>query len=187
MGSAIETTSTLDPVVIKTIGLLLAGSLISLALWQILTLRQTLATLNVRRSLVKRARLFLRRQCLRRLQMHVLLGLAGIGMLVGIYVPPQIHPLLWTSAWCSVIFLLSWAMLLALVDYISIRLHFSGPLQQQNAEKLNLEYQLKCIREALAKEKADARLADNADARNAAAAVDVEGGQAPNKDDTKGE
>lgn len=143
----------LDPNVVKIMGLLLAGALISVALWQIPSLRKVLTLLDQNRRLVRRDLLFIRRQTWRRIQMHFMLGLAGLGMLAGLYIPPLVHPLIWASSWCLVILFLFWAMILALADYLSIRLHFGRSLQQQASDKVSLEYQMKMIREALERQK----------------------------------
>ena len=101
---------------------------------------------------------FLRLQGRRRLQMHFLLGLAGFCMLAGIYIPPQNHLTTWSLFWLLSIIFICWAMLLALVDYVSIRLFFGVTSQKADIERMRLEFEL---RRALEEKKANQKEEEN--------------------------
>lgn len=132
---------TIEPTLVKTIGLILAGLLISVAIWQIRFYLYALK--NVKGKHIKpRDLLFRTRQAGRRLQMHALLGLAGVGMLIGFYLPVKYAPLMWTLDWLFVLILLFWASLIACVDYISIRLYYMGMERQDRVEQIQHEYEL---------------------------------------------
>lgn len=90
-----------------------------------------------------RDKTYLQRQSFRRLQIHILLGVTGILMLCGIYIPVREYVQAWTIIWLAIIILLCWAMLLALVDYISIRLHFGRSEMENRIEKIRLDYEIR--------------------------------------------
>lgn len=133
----------IHPVLTKFFGLGIAGCLISVAIWQFLILRRFLASLQCNKSLSKRDKVYLQRQTFRRLQIHILLGLAGILMLFGIYLPALEYPQVWAIVWFAIIILLCWAMLLAMVDYVSIRLHFGRSEIENRIEKLRIDYEIR--------------------------------------------
>ena len=86
------------------VGLFIAALLISVAVWQMRYYKNVLSTIRLR-NLKRRDFLFYSRQAGRRFQMHGLLGLAGLGMAVGFYIP-HTRPLLWTVLWIFVIIFL---------------------------------------------------------------------------------
>ncbi|MDO5581617.1 MAG: hypothetical protein Q4G69_10825 [Planctomycetia bacterium] len=97
------------------------------------------------RKLKKRDQQFLIRQGSRRLQLHILLGLAGISMLFGIWLPAKAFPACWAAAWFIAILTLCWAVLLACVDFISIKLFYLGEERQDRIDQIQKDYELRAI------------------------------------------
>lgn len=97
------------------------------------------------RKLKQRDQQFVVQQASRRLQLHLLLGLAGVSMLIGIWLPPKSFPYCWTGAWFIAILALCWAVLLACVDFISIKLFYMGEERQDRIEQIQKEYELRSI------------------------------------------
>lgn len=85
-------------------------------------------------------------------------------MLVGIYMPAREHLQAWTIVWLAIIVLLCWAMLLALVDYVSIRLYFNRSEMENRIEKIRLDYEIRKFDEE--RDGKSARQNDSNDSKN---------------------
>lgn len=118
----------------KTLGLCIAGLIISIAIWQFQVIRIDVVILKGKKNITREQR-FQLRQGRRRLQMHGLLGLAGLCMLVGIYIPHLYYPLYWFLAWLLTIIFTLWTMMLALIDSLSIKLFFHSEQSKTDNDK----------------------------------------------------
>lgn len=87
-------------------------------------------------------RIFLRRQYRRRLQISVLIGISGLCMFLGLHVSHITQPMRFLLAWGLAIIFLSWTILLALVDVMSIRLYFKRVRNKNLVEELKIRYEL---------------------------------------------
>lgn len=140
----------------KLTGLFLAFVLLSFALWQFRVLTRRSAIIMAKRDrMEKELFVFLHRQTTRRFQMNLLFSLASLGMLAGLSITPQAFPHLFLFLWGAVLFLLVGGMFLSLVDFVAVRLHYTLEKQQNEAEKIGLEYALKHFQKAEKEEKSD--------------------------------
>ena len=128
-------------------GLFLALILLGFAFWQFRVLVRRSAVIMAKRDRIEKDLFaFLHRQTTRRFQMCLLFSLAAVGMLVGLLIPPADYPRLFLFLWGGVLCLLVWGMFLAFVDFVAVRLHYSLEKQQNEAEKLGLEYVAKSLK-----------------------------------------
>lgn len=94
-----------------------------------------------------RAQKFHHRQALRRVQLSTLVGIFAVLMLLGLYIPAHEYPRAWGLVWIAALGFLLWGGAIALVDVVSIRLFYSGEIDQQYADKLVLDYKMKKFQE----------------------------------------
>lgn len=64
----------------------------------------------------ERERDFRQRQLRRRMQVSVMLGLIGLGMILGLYINQQQRPNLFVGFWSGLMLVVLWVIALALVD-----------------------------------------------------------------------
>ena len=150
------------------LALAIAGLAIACAIWQF-----RIQLDKVRRPSIyfqgesQRNLKFLRRQAKRRVQLACLAGIFGALMLVGLFLPYERYPQLWGIVWILALLFLGWAGCLALVDFVSLKLHFGIELDRQRAEKLALDYKMKKFHEQSLQELEQARREDAADEADA--------------------
>lgn len=89
-----------------------------------------------------RERLYLSRQAWRRLQIAVLVGIAGFCMLLGMTIPFGDHPRFFALSWFGAILFGTWVVVLAGVDWIATWLYFGEARQINRAERLALRYKM---------------------------------------------
>ena len=82
---------------------------------------------------------FLRRQCRRRLQTSVMIGLVGIAVLVGYWIT---SPWVAVIYWACVVWVVLWIGLLAMADLVSTRVYFARLCQEQLDEQAGLRAEL---------------------------------------------
>ena len=93
-------------------------------------------------DLPKRWGVFLNRQHRRRLFIVILIGLSGLAMLIGAFVPRQTLPKTFILVWLLAVLFLLWTILFALLDMISISTFFSRSKRQDDAERAKLRYEI---------------------------------------------
>ena len=139
--------SAIENSTIKTISLIISGFLISCAIWQIRELLRKKQVLNADRQMARRTKVFFLHQNRRRIQINAMLGIVGVLMLIGMYIPIEDFPGYSAAVWFLVILFIFWIMLLAFIDYCSIRLHYSNMDRRYGAEQIQLRYELEKYRE----------------------------------------
>ncbi|NIL96213.1 MAG: hypothetical protein GTO53_02665 [Planctomycetales bacterium] len=77
----------------------------------------------------------------RRMQASLMIGLTGVAIVVGNWLPAD--PLLYGIYWAAVILAVFWIVLLALADLIHTRRHFQRLRDQQLVEQAQLGQQLR--------------------------------------------
>ncbi|MDO4586195.1 MAG: hypothetical protein Q4C95_02755 [Planctomycetia bacterium] len=95
---------------------------------------------------------FQKRQLKRRFWVSLLLGIAGLAMLIGIYMTPQDTAAswslaVWTLAWLIAILSMFSVIWFALSDYLAIQLHYSNDREKRKIEKICLDYELEKYRQ----------------------------------------
>lgn len=130
-----------------------------------------------------RAKKFFKRQALRRVQLSAMVGLFGVLMLVGLYLPYQIYPRAWGIVWTAALIVLVWGGAIAAADLLAVRLFYAAELDKQNAEKLALDYKMKKFQEQSLKELEAAK----ASAANEDADEDTSANDGQNNDPQKSE
>ena len=126
---------------IKTIFLALAAFAIGYAVWQSFVLGRSLRSIDSREP-EKGERVFQRRQHRRRIQISILIGICGACMFAGVHFSHETHKGYFALSWALATLFISWTMLLALVDAMSIRLHFKRIHNRNIAEESKFRYQL---------------------------------------------
>jgi hypothetical protein len=115
--------------------------MITYAIWHSRILWGT--SLAVREEgLSKRWSLFLNRRHRRRLQIAILIGLSGLSMLIGAFVPRQTLPKTFIFVWLLAVLFLLWTILFALLDMVSISTFFSRSKRQDDAERAKFRYEI---------------------------------------------
>ena len=137
------------PPIADLIGLTVGVIAVSFAFWQFRIQRDKAKNPDYYfRDESDRERKFLTRQASRRSQLSVLVGLFGVFMLAGMHLQAYgTYPRAWAVCWLIALIFLVWGGALAFVDVVSIRLHYSGELDRQRAEKLALDYKMKKFHE----------------------------------------
>jgi len=129
------------PSLIETFFLLLAAFTIGYAIWQSIALLKSLRVLDTLEQ-EKWDRVFQRRQHRRRIQISVLIGICGLCMFAGLHFSHETQPGLFAISWAFAILFIFWTILLALVDAMSIRMHFKRLQNRNLAEETKYRYQL---------------------------------------------
>lgn len=128
----------------KLTGILISGTLLAFVIWQLGVLRE-----RYRVVIAKKDRMtaelfsFLFRQTMRRINLSLLFALASVCIAVGCLISWRDHPRVFLISWAAATVLLLWGMILALFDFIAVRLHYSIEERQNEAERIGLEYALK--------------------------------------------
>ena len=125
----------------KPFFLFLSAFAIGYAIWQLRVLTKSLRTLQSREQ-EERDRIFLGRQHRRRIQISVLIGICGLCMFAGIHFSSETQKGLFALSWALAILFIFWTILLALVDAMSIRMHFGRIHSRNLAEEAKYRYQL---------------------------------------------
>ena len=125
----------------KLFFLFLSAFAIGYAIWQSMVLTKSLRTLQWREQ-GERDRVFLQRQYRRRIQISVLIGICGLCMFAGIHFSHETQKGLFALSWGLAILFIFWTILLALVDAMSIRMHFRRIHSRNIAEEAKYRYQL---------------------------------------------
>ncbi len=124
-------------------GILAVGYIVG----QFLYLRNSYRNLQRLLSTDSKEAVFLRRQFRRRIQIAVLSGLGGICMIAGMLFSPKAYPSYFVFSWVLAAGFLIWTILLALVDFSSIRLYYrqirNRNIDEENRLRLKLEQELK--------------------------------------------
>jgi hypothetical protein len=87
-------------------------------------------------------RRYLRGRYRRRMQSSAMLLLAGLAMHAGQRIDWQRQPTLYVFLWCGVALVVSWVIVLALVDIVATRLHLARLERQRVVEKAKLTAEL---------------------------------------------
>lgn len=152
------------------LALAIAGLALAFAIWQFRIQLDKVRRPDVYfRGESSRDQKFFRRQAKRRVQLAALAGVFGALMLVGLFLPYERHPQLWGIVWILALLFLGWAGCLALVDFVSVKIHYGAELDRQRAEKLALDYKMKKFHEQSMQELEKARREDaddGADSQN---------------------
>ena len=129
------------PSLIKTTFLLLSAFAVGYAVWQSIVLTQSLKSLQSQDQ-EKWDRVFQRRQHRRRIQISILIGICGLCMFAGVHFSHETQKGLFAISWALAVLFISWTMILALVDAMSIRMHFRRIHNRNIAEETKYRYQL---------------------------------------------
>ncbi|MDR1383921.1 MAG: hypothetical protein LBJ67_08775 [Planctomycetaceae bacterium] len=119
--------------------------MITCAVWFAQRLWQTLGKVHQETNsgnLSQRSGVFLNRQFRRRIQVAVMIGLSGFFMAVGACIPTKNHPKVFILLWGLAILLLLWSIVIAVIDAISVSVHYSRIHHQQIAEQIRVQYEL---------------------------------------------
>lgn len=88
-----------------------------------------------------------RRQFRRRVQSTAMLGLLAVGLLAGYWVrPPRVATLSFSVYWGGMLFVVFWVALLAIVDMIATRFHYSRLQRDCLMEEVKLRAELRRLR-----------------------------------------
>ncbi|MCL2348511.1 MAG: hypothetical protein FWC50_09665 [Planctomycetaceae bacterium] len=131
----------IDNLILHNTILLIAGLMITYAIWHSRILWGTPQVVPDE-GLSKRWGVFLNRQHRRRLQIAVLIGLSGLSMLIGAFVPRQTFPKTFILVWLLAVLFLLWTILFALLDMVSISTFFSRSKRQDEAERAKFRYEI---------------------------------------------
>ncbi|MGL6195717.1 MAG: hypothetical protein ACRC2T_12950 [Thermoguttaceae bacterium] len=115
---------------------------ISFAIWQTRSLSFSLRQLKDNDDVSKGEEIFLRRQYRRRIQISILIGLCGICMFAGMGFSPAKSPNYFVFSWALAILFIFWTMILACLDFFSIKMHYKRISNKNIAEEMKLKYQL---------------------------------------------
>jgi len=129
------------PNFIKTTFLLLSAFAIGYAVWQSIVLAKSLRVLATQEQ-EKWDRVFKRRQHRRRIQISVLIGICGLCMFAGVHFSHETQKGFFALSWALAILFIFWTMILALVDAMSIRMHYKRIHNHNIAEETKYRYQL---------------------------------------------
>jgi len=129
------------PSFIKTFFLFLSAFTIGYAIWQSIVLTKSLRVLQSLEQ-EKWDRVFKLRQHRRRIQISALIGICGLCMFAGIHFSHETQTGLFVLSWGLAILFIFWTILLALVDAMSIRMHFRRIHSRNIAEETKYRYQL---------------------------------------------
>ena len=125
----------------KSFFLFLSAFAIGYAVWQSIVLSKSLRALRTQ-ELEKRELAFHQRQHRRRIQISVLIGICGLCIFAGIHFSHETQKVFFLLAWALAVLFISWTVLLALVDALSIRMHFRRHQNRNLAEEMKYRYQL---------------------------------------------
>ena len=98
---------------------------------------------------------FLIDQTSRRFKMNLLFAVAAVGMLLGLGVSPREHPKLFLAFWGLVLIALGAGIILAVIDFVAVRLHYKLEQSVNDAEKLSIQYALDRLRDQVTGETSD--------------------------------
>ena len=134
----------------NSVFLVLAAFAISYAIWQYRVISRSICELNSSTDLEKWDTVFRGRQLRRRLQISVLIGLCGVCMFAGTIFSPVKNAGFFVLAWGLATLFISWTVLLAIVDIMSINLHYKRINSKIKADEAKLRYELqqKCRQDA---------------------------------------
>ena len=123
-------------------GLLIGGLLIIFGAWQYAGQKGNLAELTRKdeKTEISSLRAYLIRQTRRRMTTAILFFLAGIAVLAGFQIAPQIHPGLSAGVWLLSIAFLLGAILLTIIDIFEIRFRLNEEKSVEKAAQKGLEY-----------------------------------------------
>jgi len=125
----------------KTFFLFLSAFAIGYAVWQSMVLTKSFRALEPQEH-EKREHLFQRRQHRRRIQISVLIGICGLCMFAGVHFSHETQKGYFVLSWALAMLFISWTILLALVDALSIRMHFKRIQNYNTIEEAKYRYQL---------------------------------------------
>lgn len=133
---------------------IISGLLISFAIWQTLRERRKSAELKTVSDIGERERRHLERQIRRRIQIRFLVGLSGVGIFLGAFMPSSGAWFSWfLVTWFLTFLFLFWTMLLGMVDAVSIQMYFGSLNRDMASEAAKLRYEMmKKIKEEKDKE-----------------------------------
>jgi len=124
-----------------------------LSVWHVKTWEATKAARPVAPDLD-----FIWRQTRRRLKVSSILGMVGVAAFAGQFLQPALR----IFVWAAIVMLTLWMMLLAVVDMMAIRRHFSQIRSGQVAEYAKLRAEIEQIHDEHALRKAEANGHDRA-------------------------
>ena len=122
--------------------LALAAFAIGYAIWQYRVISRSILELESSSGLEKGEGVFRGRQLRRRLQISALIGLCGACMFVGTLLSPAKYAGFFVLAWGLATLFIFWTILLAMVDIMSINLHFKRIGSKIKADEAKLRYEL---------------------------------------------
>lgn len=121
--------------------LLLSAFAIGYAIWQLRILFFSLRTIETQEE-EKGNLIFRKRQIRRRIQISILIGICGVCMFFGMHFSHLEHPSWFVLSWALAILTISWTIVLAIVDVISIQLHYKKWVNRNLAEEYKWKYKL---------------------------------------------
>lgn len=126
--------------------------MLSFCIWHIRILNVRSFNLKNNTKISLKDQTFQKRQLKRRFLVSLFLGIAGLAMLIGIYMTPQDTAAswslaVWTLAWLIAILSMFTVIWFALSDYLAIQLHYSNDREKRKIEKICLDYELKKYRQ----------------------------------------
>lgn len=118
--------------------LLLSAFAVGYAIWQVRNLLYSLRSVDTRKN-EKWDIVFRKRQIRRRIQISILIGICGVCMFFGLHISHLERPSWFVLSWALAILTISWTIVLAVVDFVSIQMHF----KRWESRKLAEEYKWK--------------------------------------------
>ena len=132
----------------KITGIALACVLLLFSVWQFRVLGRRAAVILFKRDrMAPELAKFLIDQTSRRFKMNLLFAVAAIGMLLGLGVSPREHPKLFLAFWGLVLIALGAGIILAVIDFVAVRLHYKLEQSINQAEKISIQYALDRLRD----------------------------------------
>lgn len=125
----------------KTIFLLISAVAIASAIWHFRVFYALFRSIDATQERSRESN-YVRRQLRRRIQIAMLIGVSGVCMFFGVHLSHTKSPGWFVLTWGLAMVFLIWTMLLAMVDMMSIRLHFRRARSKNIAEELKIRYEL---------------------------------------------
>ena len=125
-----------------TILLAIAALMITSAIWFARRLWVALVAMQDDKDLPQRSRTFFSRQFRRRIQIAAMIGLSGVFLVAVVLTPPKTLPQLFILFGSLSVFLLLWAILIALCDVVSITMFYRRSRNWDKAQRAKIQYEL---------------------------------------------
>ncbi|MDR1494253.1 MAG: hypothetical protein LBT05_16275 [Planctomycetaceae bacterium] len=119
--------------------------MITCAIWFVQRLWQTLGKVHDEQNfgnLSQRSGAFLNRQFRRRIQIAAMIGTSGFLMAIGACISIKTFPKMFIFIWGLAVLFLLWSIIIAVIDAVSISVHYNRIRHQQIAEQIRSRYEL---------------------------------------------